>query len=361
MCLVHQIDSHKSELFAEKLLKTLNQGALSIMISIGHRTGLFDVMTELPPSTSKEIAEASGLNERYVREWLGAMLTGLVIEYNHETKKYHLPKEHASFLTRKAAADNIAVFAQYIPLLGSIEDKVINCFKNGGGVPYSEFNRFQDVMSEDSNQSVVSSLLDVILPAIPGIVDRLEEGIEVVDLGCGRGNAINLMAKTFPKSKFLGYDFSEEAINYAKSQAEKHSLTNITFEVKDLTYYNITAQHNKFDFVTTFDAVHDQARPDNLLEGIYKSLKEDGVYLMQDISASSEPHKNIDHPMGTLLYTVSAMHCMTVSLAQGGMGLGTMWGREKAFDMLNYAGFKNIEIKNFEHDFQNDYYIIKKY
>lgn len=360
MCLAHQIDTQKSELFAEKLLGTLNQGALSVMISIGHRTGLFDVMSELPPSTSEEIARAAGLSERYVREWLGAMLTGFVVEYDPETQRYSLPQEHASFLTRKAAADNIGVFAQYIPLLGTIEDKVIDCFKNGGGVPYSEYDRFQDVMSEDSNQSVVSSLLDVILPAIPGIVDRLEEGIEVVDLGCGRGNAINLMAKTFPKSKFLGYDLSEEAIDYAKAQAEKQALTNVTFEVRDLTDYNITAQNNKFDFVTTFDAVHDQARPDNLLAGIYKSLKEDGVYLMQDISASSEPHKNIDHPMGTLLYTVSTMHCMTVSLAQGGLGLGTMWGREKAMEMLKEVGFTNIEIKNFDHDFQNDYYIIKK-
>lgn len=360
MCLVHQIDTQKSELFAEKLLGTLNQGALSVMISIGHRTGLFDVMSELPPSTSEEIAKAAGLSERYVREWLGAMLTGFVVEYNPDTKKYHLPQEHASFLTRKAAADNIGVFAQYIPLLGTIEDKVIDCFKNGGGVPYSEYDRFQDVMSEDSNQSVVSSLLDVILPAISGIVDRLEEGIEVVDLGCGRGNALNLMAKTFPKSNFLGYDLSEEAIDYAKAQAEKQALTNVTFEVRDLTDYNITAQQNKFDFVTTFDAVHDQARPDNLLAGIYTSLKENGIYLMQDISASSEHLKNIDHPMGTLLYTISTMHCMTVSLAQGGLGLGTMWGREKAIEMLNEVGFSNIEIKNFEHDFQNDYYIIRK-
>jgi len=290
MCLVHQIDTQKSELFAEKLLGTLNQGALSVMISIGHRTGLFDVMSELPPSTSEEIAKAAGLSERYVREWLGAMLTGFVVEYNPDTKKYHLPQEHASFLTRKAAADNIGVFAQYIPLLGTIEDKVIDCFKNGGGVPYSEYDRFQDVMSEDSNQSVVSSLLDVILPAISGIVDRLEEGIEVVDLGCGRGNALNLMAKTFLKSNFLGYDLSEEAIDYAKAQAEKQALTNVTFEVRDLTDYNITAQQNKFDFVTTFDAVHDQARPDNLLAGIYTSLKENGIYLMQDISASSDLH-----------------------------------------------------------------------
>lgn len=360
MCLVHQIDTQKSEAFADRLIKTLNEGALSVMISIGHRTGLFDVMSQLPPSTSEEIARAAGLNERYVREWLGAMLTGFVVDYNPETKKYHLPQEHASFLTRKAAADNIGVFAQYIPLLGTVEDKVIDCFKNGGGVPYSEYERFQDVMSEDSNQSVVSSLLEVILPAIPGIVDRLEEGIEVVDLGCGRGNALNLMAKTFPKSNFLGYDLNEEAIDYAKTQAEKQALKNVSFEVRDLTDYNITAQPNKYDFVTTFDAVHDQARPDNLLTGIYKSLKEDGIYLMQDISSSSEQHKNVDHPIGTLLYTISTMHCMTVSLAQGGMGLGTMWGREKAMEMLKEVGFTDIEIKNFEHDFQNDYYIIKK-
>lgn len=360
MCLVHQIDTQKSEAFAENLLGMLNQGSLAVMISVGYRTGLFDTMSDLPASTPEQIAETAGLNERYVREWLGAMVTGRIVEYNPDAKTYSLPAEHSAFLTRKNPKDNFGVFAQYIPLFGTVESKIVDCFKKGGGVPYSEFERFHEVMAQDSDLSVVSSLLETILPAITGIIEKLNEGIDVLDLGCGRGRALNLMAKTFPNSRFTGYDLSEEAIEYAKAGSEKENLSNINFEVRDLTDFNITAPEQKYDFITTFDAVHDQARPDNLLMGIYKALKDDGTYLMQDISSSSEHHKNMDHPIGPLLYTVSTMHCMTVSLAQGGMGLGTMWGREKAMEMLNEAGFKNIEIKNFEHDFQNDYYIIKK-
>jgi SAM-dependent methyltransferase len=359
MCLAH-IDTQKSEAFAENLMGMLNQGALAVMLSIGHRAGLLDILSKLPPSTSGQIAEAAGLNERYVREWLGAMVTGRIVEIDPENNTYSLPAEHAAFLTRDAGADNIAVFTQYIPLLGTVEDKILECFTNGGGVPYSEYKRFHEVMAEDSGQSVVSSLIELILPAVPGIVKRLEDGIDVLDLGCGRGKALNLMARVFPKSRFVGYDLSEEAVAFASSEASDLNLTNIEFKVKDLTYFKDEAPERKFDFITTFDAVHDQARPDYLLEAIYKALKDDGTYLMQDISSSTEHQDNMDHPVGPLLYTISTMHCMTVSLAQGGMGLGTMWGREKAMEMLGEACFKNIEIKNFEHDFQNDYYIIKK-
>jgi len=360
MCVVHQIEAVKSESFADNLLQMLNHGALTVMISIGHRTGLFDTLSKLPAATSERISEASGLNERYVREWLGAMTTGKIIQCDPESKTYSLPEEHAAFLTRQAGADNIGVFAQYIPLMGTVEDKIIDCFKNGGGVPYSEFGRFHEVMAEDSGQSVVSSLIELILPSVPGIVKKLEKGIDVLDLGCGRGKALNLMARVFPNSRFVGYDLSEEAIEFARSEKKALNLKNVRFEVMDLTYFNEFASEKTYDFITTFDAVHDQARPDNLLKGIYKALKDDGIYLMQDISASAEHHKNLDHPVGPLLYAVSTMHCMTVSLAQGGMGLGTMWGRETAIKMLNETGFENIEIKNFDHDFQNDWYIIKK-
>jgi 2-polyprenyl-3-methyl-5-hydroxy-6-metoxy-1,4-benzoquinol methylase len=339
----------------------LNDGALAIMLSIGHRTNLLDTMRKLPASTSKQIAKTAGLNERYVREWLGALTAGKIIEYDPVAKTYTLPPEHAAYLTREAGADNVGVFAQYIPLLGTVEDKIVECFKKGGGVPYSEFGRFHEVMAEDSGQSVVSSLIDLILPSVPGIVEKLEKGIDVLDLGCGRGKALNLMATVFPNSRFVGYDLSEDATEFAQNEAKQLKLKNTRFEAIDLTYFNEFASEKNYDFITTFDAVHDQARPDNLLSGIFKTLKNDGTYLMQDIAASQEHHKNIDHPVGPLLYTISTMHCMTVSLAQGGMGLGTMWGREKAMEMLDEAGFKNIEIKRFDHDFQNEYYIIKKY
>jgi len=352
-----QLDKAKTEALSNKILDVLNLGALGLMLSIGHRTRLFDTLAGLPFSTSDEIAKAAGLNERYVREWLGAMTVSRIVEYDNVMNKYLLPAEHAAILTRSAEKDNFAVFTQYISMMGNVEDKIVDCFKNGGGVPYSEFKRFHEIMAEDSGQSILSSLFSDILPLIPGLTEKLKNGIDVLDLGCGRGKALILMAKKYPKSRFAGYDLSMEAVEYAGAQASKEHLNNIRFEIKDLTDFNVKA---KYDFITTFAAIHDQARPDKVLKGIYNSLKDDGVYLMQDISASSYPHKNIDHPMGAFLYSISTMHCMTVSLAQDGMGLGAMWGRETALKMLNDAGFRNIEIKNLPHDIQNDYYIIKK-
>lgn len=350
-------DATKAEAFAERMISILNAGAISLMTSIGHRTKLFDTLAELPPSTSPQIAAAAGLNERYVREWLNGMVTARLIEYDPIAKTYFLPAEHAAFLTRTTSAENIAPFAQYIGLMGTVEDKIIDCFYKGGGVPYSEYKRFHEVMAEDSGQTVVPALFDHILPLIPGLTEALQQGIEVMDLGCGRGRALVKLAEAFPNSHFIGYDFSGEAIAYANSEAQRRNLSNVQFQVKDAATLE---EFDRYDLITTFDAIHDQARPDRVLQNIYNALRADGVYLMQDIHASTDVSGNLDHPVGPFLYTISCMHCMTVSLAYGGMGLGTMWGQEKALQMLSEAGFTRVEVKQLAHDFQNDYYIIHK-
>lgn len=362
MCTVHQIDTQKAEEFGGKLVDILNHSAVAIMLSIGHRTGLLDTMSDLPAATSEDIAEASGLNERYVREWLAAMTTGGIvnIQTNGGAPKFSLPAEHAASLTRAAGADNFGVFSQYVGVLATVEDQIVKCFQNGGGVPYSEYKRFHEVMAEDSGLTVLSSLFDSILPLVPGLIERLQSGIEVLDVGCGMGRALNKMAETFPNSRFTGYDLSESATAAANAEAAKHGNSNIRFEARDLTTFDADAPEAKFDFVTSFDAIHDQAQPDRVLAGIHRALREDGVYLMQDISASSEVQNNLEHPLAPFLYTASTMHCMTVSLAQGGVGLGTMWGREKAQEMLREAGFTHIEIHNLDHDIQNDYYVVRK-
>jgi ubiquinone/menaquinone biosynthesis C-methylase UbiE len=351
------IDQNKSDAFADRMLNILNEGALALMSSIGHRTRLFDVMSGLPPSTSEQIADAAELNERYVREWLGAMVAGRIVEYEPENNTYRLPPEHAAFLIRSAAPDNMAVFAQYIPLLGTVEDQIVECFQKGGGVPYSAFGRLHEVMAEDSGQTVVAALLDSILPLVPGLIENLEKGIEVLDVGCGAGRALNLMAKSFPASRFTGFDISEEAIATGRMAAEQQGLTNLRFEVKDVTSLEIS---DHFQLITAFDAIHDQVNPDRVLKEIANALDPDGTFLMQDIAASTNVHNNIDHPVGPLLYTISVMHCMTVSLAGNGAGLGTMWGEEKAREMLQAAGFTKISVQKLPHDFQNAFYIIQK-
>ena len=330
------------------------------MVSVGHRVGLFDVMRELAPATSDEIARRAGLNERYVREWLGAMVTGRIVDVDPESNRYSLPPEHAAFLTREAGADNIAVFTQYISLLGSVEDEIVECFKNGGGVPYAKFPRFHAVMAEDSGQSVLSSLESHIVPLVPGLADRLATGMQMLDVGCGRGRIMNRLAELYPKSRFTGIDLSGEAVLVAWEEAAEKKLRNVEFIVSDLSHFHEKAEQEAFDLVTTFDAIHDQTKPLNVLKGIFRALRSDGVYLMQDIKGSSQIYKNIDHPLGAFLYTVSCMHCMTVSLAQGGEGLGAMWGEEKTREYLTRAGFRSIEKHELAHDIQNNWYVVRK-
>ncbi len=353
-----EFDTARAEAFAERLVTALNDGALCLMASIGHRTGLFDAMSGSPPATSADIADRAVLSERYVREWLGAMVTAGVVEFDPARKCYSLPREHAASLTRAAGADNIAVFAQYVAELGSVETDIVECFRNGGGVPYERFDRFHEVMEEDSGQSVLSSLESHILPLVAGLSDRLTTGIRVLDLGCGRGQILRRLAVRYPKSRFTGMDLSEDAIGYARAQAA--GLDNVEYLVRDLSDFDEVAEPEAFDFITTFDAIHDQAKPLNVLRGIHRALKTDGVYLMQDISGTGHVHRDIEHPLGTLLYTVSCMHCMTVSLAQGGEGLGAMWGEEKTQEYLERAGFGSVTTNRLAHDIQNNWYVVKK-
>ena len=343
--------------FAKRMLHMMNEAALALMVSVGHRTGLFDVMAAMPAATSAEIASRAALDERYVREWLAVMTTGRIVDHDGATGSFSLPADHAAWLTRAADQNNIAVGMQYIGLLAVVEDQIVDCFRHGGGVPYSAFPKFQAVMAEDSGAGYDASLIDVTLPLVPGLVDRLRQGIEVADVGCGSGHAANLMAEAFPRSRFVGFDFSDTGIAAARAEADRKDLTNVRFEKRDAAQLGETA---RFDFITTFDSVHDQARPDLMLAGIAQALRPDGVYLCVDTSASSKLAENVDHPLAPFLYTVSCMHCMTVSLADGGMGLGAMWGEQTARKMLGDAGFASIEAVRVDGDIVNTYIIATK-
>jgi ubiquinone/menaquinone biosynthesis C-methylase UbiE len=195
---------------------------------------------------------------------------------------------------------------------------------------------------------------------VPGLTKKLEEGIRMLDVGCGSGRIINKLASLFPKSQFEGMDLSSEAIGRAMDEADNLELTNVRFQVKDLSDFDVWAPGNQYDFITTFDAVHDQAKPLNVLKGIYRALKNDGIYLMQDISGTGDLEKDKGHPIGVFLYTVSCMHCMTVSLAQNGEGVGAMWGEEMTKEYLDAAGFASVETHKLAHDIQNNWYVVRK-
>lgn len=341
--------------FEEYMVDVMNKSALSLMLSVGHRTKLFESMKDSSQMTSQQIADKAKLNERYVREWLGAMVTGKIIDYDPLQKVYSLSEDKIEFLCN-GNTYNFAASMQWIPALAQVENDIINCFENGGGVPYESFERFHEVMAEESGQTVLPALIDSILPLVPELVEKLKSGIDVLDVGCGSGRALNLMAQSFPNSHFTGYDFSKEAISNATKESQRLGNDNVNFQVQDIEHF---PQGKTFDVIFAFDAIHDQAAPTIVLKNIHSAIAKNGLFFMQDIGSSSKLENNFDHLLGPFLYTISCLHCMTVSLALDGEGLGAMWGKEKAIEMLNQAGFVDVEVKQLPHDAMNYYYIAK--
>lgn len=351
-----EFDKVRAKAFSATMIGVLNGGAMALMLSLGHKTGLFDSMDGKPARSAVEIAADAGLNERYVREWLSAVACGGIVDYDPVSDTFALPAEHAGLLTRRAGPLNLSTQCQYIALLGEVEDEIADAFRNGGGVPYDRFPRFQALMAESSGQRFDRTLIDQVVPILP-VAEALRTGIDVADVGCGSGKAMRILAAAFPASRFVGFDISADAIATAQTAADEAGLTNLGFEVADAAALD---DHERFDFVTTFDAIHDQARPDVVLDGICRMLKPGGSYLCVEPKASSELADNVDEPMSAFMYAISTMHCMTVSLAYDGEGLGTAWGHQTATEYLTRAGFTDIEVTGVKDDRSNSYFIATK-
>jgi len=351
------VDKVKAKQFMATMMGILNGGSLALMLSIGHRTGLFDVMAPMGPVSSMELAEAAGLDERYVREWLAAMTAGGVTEFSPDEQTYLLPDEHAMLVTRAGGPLNIASTMQYIGLLGRVEDDVVEAFSTGAGVGYDKYPAFQTLMAEESSARFDAGLLLETLPSITGLTSRLETGIDVADIGCGSGHALVLMAQAFPNSSFTGYDFSDEALATARGAASGAGLSNLTFVAEDAAAIDAT---NEYDFITTFDAIHDQAHPATVLSNIARGLRDDGTYLCVEPKAASALEDNLADPIAAYLYTVSTMHCMSVSIAGGGEGLGTAWGTERTVEYLTDAGFASVESHVRKTDRTNTHFVCQK-
>ncbi|MFP5239677.1 MAG: class I SAM-dependent methyltransferase, partial [Acidobacteriota bacterium] len=256
----------KRAAFAGRMAEILDASALNAALCLGYRAGLFEAMDRLGcPASCAAIAREAGLAERYVREWLGAVACGGVVELSVSAsgeELFLLPPEHAALLTRRAGQANLGVYTQEIPLLTqcALED-VLAGFGTGQGVPYERYPRFHEWMGQVAEAKHREVLVDVFLPSVAGgeVLRRLREGIDVLDVGCSEGLVALLMARAFPKSRFLGVVISGEALEKARSEAARLRLGNVRFELRDAAgLAGDAALAGKFGYVTAFDAIHDQ-------------------------------------------------------------------------------------------------------
>ncbi|QBX55707.1 methyltransferase domain-containing protein [Nocardioides seonyuensis] len=349
-------DAVASEEVADRIIGIMNDGAICVLIGIGHDLGLFDTLAELPPATSEQIADAAGLDERYTREWLGGIVTAGLVEYDALDRTYALLPDHAPFLSGPGP-DNLSRVIRYVNMMGEVSAKVAEKFRTGGGLSYEEYPGFHDIQAAESRATHDASLLDMVVP-VTGMTERLRSGITVADIGCGQGHAVNLLARAFPASRFVGFDLSPEPIAAARAEAAEWGLTNATFhqcDVATLPPESVGA----YDLVTAFDAIHDQKDPARVLANARAALRPDGAFLMVDFNAHSCVEDNLGLPWASFIYAISTTHCMSVSLGQGGAGLGTAWGVETAEEMLRAAGFSDVVRHELEADPFNAYFMAR--
>ncbi len=351
-----QPDHDRMMQFAFKVVGDLAAAMNGPLVYIGDRLGLFKLLAESGPLTAAGIAERTGLNERYLREWASAMVAAEYLAYDPTTGQVSLPPENAMVLAHEDSPVFAGGLAQMIPDHYRVVPRIIDAMKNGGGVPYSEYGEDTIAGTERLFRTgYLNFLTTQWIPQMPDVLARLQEGALVADIGCGRGQALLQMAKAFPKSRFMGFDNYAPATDYANRTAAEHGLTNVTYGVCSA---NTFPQAGKFDLVMTCDCVHDMVSPETCARCIYGALKPEGTWFCIEPNIRDRLEDNIN-PLGKLFYSVSMLQCMTCSLAQNGAGYGAAMGEHNLRKIAQFAGFTRFRRLAIDNPF-NQFFEIKR-
>lgn len=332
------MDRSRIEAFLDRFVD-LASGATTIgLLAVADRSGLSRHLAEKGGGTAEEIASGAGLEPRYVTEILSGLAAAGVVEYDPESGRFELPPEHALFISDETSPYFMGGFFDMLPTILGQVDGVAEATLHGGGVAFDEFgDRMVRGIDRGNAPSQRTFLLSRWLPGVPGLVSRLEKGTRIADVGCGSGTAAILMAEGYPNSELVGYDLSPNAIATARSRSA--GMANVEFVEKAVEEIPTDPP---FGLITGFDVIHDLTDPLAALHRIRDALDDDGLFLMMEPNASFDLEDNLS-PRGAMLYGISALHCMTQSLASGGAGLGAAWGRERAEALAVEAGFGSFQ------------------
>jgi 2-polyprenyl-3-methyl-5-hydroxy-6-metoxy-1,4-benzoquinol methylase len=352
------VDRDQVNAFAFQVWSYKQGEMVSLMIHLGDRLGLYRAMEGAGPLTPAELAQrAGGLAERWVLEWLRGQAAARLVEYRGEDR-FELTPVGAAVLADEEQSLAFAAGAFGGGFAPEMVDRLADAFRTGVGLTYD----MQGANAAHRTERMLGpwarlALVPTILPALDGVVAKLERGAHVLDVGCGAGVAVFAMAKAYPKSLFDGYDLSHHAISRARESAAKNDFRNVEFferrgeEVPPDPVY---------DFVLTFDCLHDMTRPDRVMRAIRAGMKDDGTWLIKDIKSHAVWEKNLRNPMLAMMYGFSVSSCMSSALSEpGGLGLGTLGLHpDRARAMTLEAGFTRFKQHDFE-DPANLYYEVR--
>jgi SAM-dependent methyltransferase len=334
-----QLDQQKLEAFVERVVLDAGTAMRGGLMYIGDRLGIFTALAQSGPVTATELAQRTGLDERYLREWLGAMATAEYVEHDREGDTYLLPPEHALPLADAEFPFFTGGLLQMIVPTVTVAPLVAEAFKTGGGVTQDQYlPDMYEAIERLTAPWYKHELVQSWIPALPGVQEKLEMGGSACDVGCGSGRAPITIAEAFHAADVEGYDVHPGSIDRARGNAELAGVSDrLTFTVGD----GSDLPDGRFELITTFDVVHDSVDPVGLMSAIRGALRKDGTYLMLEMNASGDVEEN-RNPLGRFLYNVSTLYCMTTSLAHGGAGIGACMGEEKARELAYAAGFTHF-------------------
>jgi 2-polyprenyl-3-methyl-5-hydroxy-6-metoxy-1,4-benzoquinol methylase len=341
------------EAFGGKVLNDASAATMAILAALGDRLGLFKDLSTKGSATSTEFAIRNRIGMRYAKEWLAAMACAGYLRYEPAGKRFELPPEHAPVLAQENGPLFFGGVFQMLPPLVAAFDRLAEAFRSGGGVPQSVFDEdLWEGMERFSAVWVENTLVPQWLPAMPEVQKKLRAGVEVADVGCGRGRALIKLAQSFPRSRYDGYDSLGHAIALARKNARVTGVADrVRFEWRDAA----EGLPARYDIITTFDVIHDAARPGTLLRRIREALEPGGIYVCLEANCSERLEENTG-PLGAMLYGFSVLYCVTTSLAAGGEGLGAMGLPERKLrELCAEAGFASVRRVPLEDPFNSLY------